>query len=463
MLHRLASWTRAAALILALVALAVTASVTPARAYTSVSISLFYGSLSPYGRWVDYPSYGWCWVPAHVSHAWRPYSEGYWVDTDYGWAWMSSEPFGWATYHYGRWVYDDFYGWVWVPGTVWAPAWVAWRADDDWVGWAPLPPSVGWNATFGVGFTSGWVERIRAQRWCFVGRHQFVDRDLGVRLVSTTRNVELCRETRNVTRFDVRGGRPVNRGVDVASIERSVGRPVNRFNVADASNPTRGRMERGQVSFFRPTLKRAPASQAPQPQFRLAERGGRGAAHGLDRGRGVNPGRGSEVRGTRPADRIQGRGRGREQNVTVPYVPQRENRARGDRSRAAYMPRQERERAFTPGQQRHAGAAPPSRYAPEQQRGAEYAPRPHGDRRERSADFAPRQQSLPQEHRPEFAPRGGGPRQDVAPREDVAPRGRGHQDSQAMNSGPARGQERGAKPAPEERGKGGRHGGHGGE
>ena len=433
MLHRLASLTRPAALIVALLALAVTTSVTPARAYTSVSISLFYDSLSPYGRWVDYPSYGWCWVPAHVSHAWRPYSEGYWVSTDYGWAWMSSEPFGWATYHYGRWVYDDFYGWVWVPGTVWAPAWVAWRADDDWVGWSPLPPSVGWNATFGVGFSGGWVERIPADRWCFVGRRQFVDRDLGMRLVSTTRNVELCRETRNVTRFDVRGGRPVNRGVDVASIERSVGRPVNRFNVADASNPTRGRMERGQVSFFRPTLKRAPASQAPRPQFRLAERGGSAAAHSLDpRGRGVHPGRGSEVRGARPADRIQGKGRGRDQNVTVPYVPQRENRGRGDRSRAAYAPRQERERAFTPGQQRHAGYAPPSRYAPEQRQA-------------------------------EYAPSGGGPRQDVAPREDVAPRGRDHQERPAMNFGPTRGQERGAQPAPEERRKGGKHGGHGGE
>ena len=31
-------------------------------------------------------------------------------------------------------------GWCWVPGTLWGPAWVAWRAGRVNVGWAPLPP-----------------------------------------------------------------------------------------------------------------------------------------------------------------------------------------------------------------------------------------------------------------------------------------------------------------------------------
>src|SRR6266478_5888600 len=136
MVRRLAS-LKSAAWVVALATLAITARVIPAHAYTSVNVSLFYNTLSPYGRWIDDEPYGRCWVPAHVSRGWRPYSDGYWVYTDYGWAWETSEPFGWATYHYGRWVYDPYEGWVWVPGTVWAPAWVAWRADDDWVGWAP--------------------------------------------------------------------------------------------------------------------------------------------------------------------------------------------------------------------------------------------------------------------------------------------------------------------------------------
>ena len=31
----------------------------------------------------------------------------------------------------GRWFFDDSYGWVWVPGSEWAPAWVAWRYGDN--------------------------------------------------------------------------------------------------------------------------------------------------------------------------------------------------------------------------------------------------------------------------------------------------------------------------------------------
>ena len=111
-----------------------------ARAHygTTISISFFYDSMAPYGNWVDYSPYGWCWAPAHVSYGWRPYSDGYWAYTDYGWTWVSYEPWGWAAYHYGRWVDDPYYGWLWVPGTTWGPAWVAWRESDDWCGWAPL-------------------------------------------------------------------------------------------------------------------------------------------------------------------------------------------------------------------------------------------------------------------------------------------------------------------------------------
>src|SRR6185295_1873761 len=28
----------------------------------------------------------------------------------------------------------------WIPGTLWSPAWVAWRQGRNYVAWAPLPP-----------------------------------------------------------------------------------------------------------------------------------------------------------------------------------------------------------------------------------------------------------------------------------------------------------------------------------
>ncbi len=101
--------------------------------------SMFYEGLAPYGSWFEVNGYGYCWQPSSGIESWRPYLDGCWVWSSFGWAWQTNEPFGWATYHYGRWVNLAGYGWVWVPGCEWAPAWVAWRQSSDCVGWAPLP------------------------------------------------------------------------------------------------------------------------------------------------------------------------------------------------------------------------------------------------------------------------------------------------------------------------------------
>src|ERR1051326_102383 len=101
----------------------------------------FYEPLSPYGHWVVVGSYGRCWRPARVESDWRPYCNGHWVRCDAGWYWASEEPWGWATYHYGRWDFSPQYGWFWVPQTQWAPAWVSWHQGGGYVAWAPLYPS----------------------------------------------------------------------------------------------------------------------------------------------------------------------------------------------------------------------------------------------------------------------------------------------------------------------------------
>jgi hypothetical protein len=103
----------------------VEASETPLRALrvdtsgnvATASYSTFYRKLEPYGVWRETSSYGYVWQPreAERSHSWRPYSNGRWIYTDAGWTWISEEPFGWATYHYGRWTRLRNIGWIWVP------------------------------------------------------------------------------------------------------------------------------------------------------------------------------------------------------------------------------------------------------------------------------------------------------------------------------------------------------------
>jgi hypothetical protein len=220
----------------------------------AVSVSYFYDDLAPYGRWVEYGPYGWCWVPLDVAADWRPYEDGRWALTDYGWAWVSYEPWGWATCHYGRWDYDAFYGWVWVPGTVWAPAWVAWHCGDDWVGWAPLPPGASWQVSVGLRF--GDVDRIPSSRWCFVPRRHFSDTKLKTQVVSIARNPWMIERTKDSTLFEIRNGHPVNRGVPVAFVEKGSPRKIRPARLVDAdSRGPRERQFKDRIAFYRPALR----------------------------------------------------------------------------------------------------------------------------------------------------------------------------------------------------------------
>jgi hypothetical protein len=233
-----------------------------------INVSYFYENLSPDGQWFPDPTYGWCWTPYDVSEDWRPYSEGHWEYSDYGWSWASDESFGWATYHYGRWFFDESYGWAWVPGTEWAPAWVAWRVGDDWMGWAPLPPTARWDANAGLSYRE--MDGMRSDDWCFVPRRNVFDLRLSVQLTSVARNVTLLERSRDATRFEVREGRPANVGFDVAQVELTMGRNVPRVRIADVDTPTRGRGQsagNGVIGFFRPKVEAVPATQAPAPSM----------------------------------------------------------------------------------------------------------------------------------------------------------------------------------------------------
>ena len=101
-------------------------SVSAQRVGISISYQTFYDELSPHGRWIDYPDYGYVWTP-NMGPDFYPYSTGgHWVWTDdYEWMWVSDYSWGWAPFHYGRWFHDPFYGWMWVPGYDWSPAWVS--------------------------------------------------------------------------------------------------------------------------------------------------------------------------------------------------------------------------------------------------------------------------------------------------------------------------------------------------
>jgi hypothetical protein len=173
----------------------------PLESATQQSYDVFYEGLQSGGHWFKDPTYGDVWQPdvATSDSNWRPYSNGHWAYTDQGWTWISNEDFGWATYHYGRWVRRSDTGWVWIPGSRWAPAWVSWRESNNDVGWAPLPPEVADDSQTRVG---GWVDNyygIGPEAYSFVKIGDLSRPTYRDVMLTPADNVELFSRTRNVT------------------------------------------------------------------------------------------------------------------------------------------------------------------------------------------------------------------------------------------------------------------------
>jgi len=228
--------------------------------HTSVDLGFFYDDLAPYGNWIERPSYGWVWTPRTVATSWRPYQNGHWVWSDEGWVWVSDEPYGWATYHYGRWYDDPEIGWAWVPGDDWAPAWVSWQGDDDYVGWAPLPPGVNISVSYGSGYGS-YAYGIAPDYYTFVPEQRFLAPRIAAYVLPQAQIYNVWGRTRNWTHYRRSGDRWFNQGVPVDRIQR-FGR-VPRYQVADLRMNDAGFRHRGarfagnQVQFFRPQVQRA--------------------------------------------------------------------------------------------------------------------------------------------------------------------------------------------------------------
>ena len=136
------------------------------------AVRLFYSVLASYGSWTEDDRLGLVWSPSHdnVGDEFVPYAtHGRWThrawDAGSGeppvdeYVWVSDLPWGWVTFHYGRWTYAGDRGWSWIPGRRYAGGWVDWRIPDNGndpnavVGWGPTPPSELWRVSPGP--TSG--------------------------------------------------------------------------------------------------------------------------------------------------------------------------------------------------------------------------------------------------------------------------------------------------------------------
>jgi hypothetical protein len=205
----------------------------PRESGPAAGYSTFYTKLEPHGAWLETSDYGYVWQPreAESSRSWRPYTNGRWVYTDAGWTWISQEPFGWATYHYGRWTRLRGIGWVWVPGDQWAPAWVSWRKSNDYVGWAPLPPEARFDQRTGIHNWSDNYYDIGPDQYSFVPTREFGAQRIESTIVPPERNVTIVNQTTNVTNITYNNMTVVNEGPNYDEMRTQSREPMQRLRL----------------------------------------------------------------------------------------------------------------------------------------------------------------------------------------------------------------------------------------
>src|SRR3984957_20459329 len=110
-----------------------------------------YEDLDEQGAWRPLPEYGNVWFPSRVEAGWAPYHNGHWsYIAPWGYTWVDDQPWGFAPFHYGRWVsVGGVWGWIPAPPRprygeyvrpVYAPALVAWVGVGTGVAWFALGP-----------------------------------------------------------------------------------------------------------------------------------------------------------------------------------------------------------------------------------------------------------------------------------------------------------------------------------
>jgi hypothetical protein len=195
---------------------------------------LFYSKLTPYGTWIEINGGLVVWKPTIIHRGWAPYRQGRWLWTVDGWYWDSYEPFGYIVFHYGRWYYDDYYGWIWVPDYDWAPAWVEWRYDDVYIGWAPLPPYAIFSINLGIHYTYDYY--VPYYQWHFVSYGHFCNPHVYNYYVAPKYKYRVYNRTKYRNNYDYRDGRIINGGVDIDYVRQRTGQNIRQRDIQRVSD-----------------------------------------------------------------------------------------------------------------------------------------------------------------------------------------------------------------------------------
>ena len=259
------------------------ATVVVAQPPPSSEATQFYSSLAPYGTWMNDSELGWCWQPqvAVFRSDWRPYGDrGRWLHSDVGWYWQSDYSWGWAPFHYGRWTQHHRMGWLWTPDSVWGPAWVSWRYNDGFCGWAPLPHQArfrsghgfnyrGSSVAIGFDFGLGW------NQFTFIAADRFVDNNPYSHFLPADRVQRVYQQTTVINNYTTINNTVINNGIPASHIPAVARQEVRKVSVQEWNPATQTHVAPDRVQqsgatpvIYRPQTPKAMSQAAENPNSR---------------------------------------------------------------------------------------------------------------------------------------------------------------------------------------------------
>src|SRR6266851_6276043 len=167
-----------------------------------------YEDLDENGQWDSDPEYGTVWYPRSVAADWAPYRYGHWVwVSPWGWTWVDDASWGFAPFHYGRWVVARG-RWCWVPSPP-RPAYVT----REYVRHVYAP-------SYHV--SQRYVERVNVSNTTIVNRTQ---------ITNVYNNVYVNKTTVNVTNITYQNQRANNAVTATSQASFTTAQPVGRNQV----------------------------------------------------------------------------------------------------------------------------------------------------------------------------------------------------------------------------------------
>jgi hypothetical protein len=184
--------------------------------------------LDSHGRWEYQSTYGYVWRPTVVTVDWVPYRQGRWVWTGpWGWSWVEDSPWGFAPFHYGRWITVSGV-WLWAPGPIirrpcYAPALVVFVGSGPRYhqAWFPL----GWREPYYPRYrhSDRYLREVNIANVRSISNvDEFVDPRRADRIAYTHR------QATTVVSNEVFGRRQVEREATTTRLEESVRAPIVR-------------------------------------------------------------------------------------------------------------------------------------------------------------------------------------------------------------------------------------------